>query len=348
MTIALAALYPAYNYIVSGKATTNLYTYIWGYDTIGFGPGHGRHSGRDVRNIQEQGIKVHMRTYEGHSFSRGWDIVKKDAKCYSRDLFGWVMQRDNPPEEIQTGNECLVDKMGLSWVLLPLSHLYPLMTAVTVVRARNPEERIYSSRNAGRILNEFLRRSKWPLLLGLVAACVIGVNVLYWIGAGVYSARYFFEATAALAILSGAGVSALAHIADRLRLRYGVYTLIGIAVGVSALGYTPGRLEPLKGFGNITREPIEQVEQMRYTPDTPVLVIVSGEHHWREIAPFMGITDPYANNEIIGLRDPDQSYVQDLMDRYPDRQIIFMVNERLIPVDIRGRAGFEGEAEPIG
>jgi hypothetical protein len=164
----------------------------------------------------------------------------------------------------------------------------------------------------------------------------------------VYSARYFFEATAALAILSGAGVSALAHIADRLRLRYGVYTLIGIAVGVSALGYTPGRLEPLKGFGNITREPIEQVEQMRYTPDTPVLVIVSGEHHWREIAPFMGITDPYANNEIIGLRDPDQSYVQDLMDRYPDRQIIFMVNERLIPVDIRGRAGFEGEAEPIG
>jgi hypothetical protein len=104
----------------------------------------------------------------------------------------------------------------------------------------------------------------------------------------------------------------------------------------------------LAGFGNITRQPIETVQQMRYTPDTPVLVIVSGPHHWREFATFMAITDPYATNSIIGLRDPDQSYAQGLMDRYPDRQVIFMVNEQLIPVDIRGRAGYDEEPEPVG
>jgi 4-amino-4-deoxy-L-arabinose transferase-like glycosyltransferase len=331
MAIAFGALYPAYNYIVAGSPTQNLYKYIWSYDTIGFGPDHGRHSGRDQLNILQGGIKVHMRTYEGHSLARGWNILKRDGKCYSRDLFGWVMQPDNPPEEIATGNECLVDKLGLSWILLPLSLLFPLMTAIR-------------KRNKSRVLLEY----KWTLLVGILAAAIIGINVLYWIGAGVYSARYFFEATGLLAILSGAGLSALARIADRVQMRWGIYAILGIAVSISVLGYTPKRLAPLAGFGNITRQPIETVQQMRYTPDTPVQVIVSGPHHWREFATFMAITDPYATNSIIGLRDPDQSYAQGLMDRYPDRQVIFMVNEQLIPVDIRGRAGYDEEPEPVG
>ena len=348
MTVVFAAPYPIYNYVVAGSPTENLYTHVWDYDRIGFGPGIGRHSGRDRLLVMQQGIKVHTRTYEGHSLTLGWRNVKKDAKCYSRDLFGWVMQPDNPPATIETGNECVVDRLGLSWVLLPLALLFPMIGAVTVVGARHPERRSYAPRNWLALLMEFARQAKWPLMIGLLALCMILINVFYWIGHGVYSARYLFEATAIVAMLSGAGVSALARLADRVRLRFGVYALLAIAVGMSAIGYSPNRLAYLKGHGNISRDPIEQVEQMRYTSDTPVLVIVSGEHHWREFATFMGITDPYATNDIIGLRDPDQNSSQLLMDRYPDRQVIFLVNEQLIPIDIQGRAGYDQEPPPAG
>jgi Dolichyl-phosphate-mannose-protein mannosyltransferase len=304
-TLVVGALYPAFNYVTTGDPTANLYTLVWAYDRAGFGEGHGRYQGEEYVSYAANGVKVHMQTHAGHSPQRGWKTVKKDAKCYFRDLFGWVGQPDDPPNAILSGNGCLVDQLGYSWILLPFGVI--LMT-----------------------------RRKWSLILLVAAGSIILVNITYWIGAEVYSARYFYEATAAFAIVSGAGLSGLA----RNKMRYGVYALLGILVAMSVITYTPRRLEPLQGYGHISRDPIEEVEKMRYTPNTPVLVIASGDQHWRAIGPFMALTDPYATNEIIGLRDPEQLYSDDLINRYPERQIIFLVEDKLIPVDIPGQAGY--------
>lgn len=317
-TLGVGSLFPAYNYLVSGDPTTNLYTIIWSYDRVGFGEGHGRYSGRLRYESVSNGIKVSLNTHAGHNLERGWRNVKRDLRCYSRDLFGWVQQPDNPPTDFTVNNECLMDKRGVSWALLPFS----LLLIIFGVRNKPPEQPFFWA---------FWRHTRWSLILFLVAACIILIHLAYWIGAGVYSARYYFEATAALALLSGAGLSGLAQLADKFSLRYGVYALFGGLIFMSVVSYTPNRLAALEGYGRITREPIQEVEQRRQSADIPVMVIAYGDHHWRDIAPFMALTDPYTTNDIIGLRDKDQSYAERLIEQHPNRQVIYLINGKFYP-----------------
>jgi hypothetical protein len=326
IAILYALLFPASNYAVVGDPADNLYTRIWSYDTIGFGEGHGRYSGREIYKLADNGIKIYMRSYTGHSPDRGWRNTKRDFKCYSRDLFGWVRQPDDPPREPKLGNDCLMDSPGYSWALLPFSALFLLIT--TPLLPGKTSFRRWASYGW-----RFLEKSRWTVLLLAVAGCIILVQILYWIGAGIYSARYYYEATAALAIVSGAGISGLARFADYFRLRYGVYALLGLAVAFSVIGYSPKRLDPLRGYGRVTRAPLEQMEAMRLSPDTPVLVVAYGNHHWRDLAPFMALTDPHTENEIIGLRDPDANTLDDLIKRYPDRQVFLIVAQKLMLYD---------------
>lgn len=119
VTLALSLTWPAFNYAVTARADesfpaylgrflrgdkdTNLYRYIWDYDRVGFGPGHGR------------------RATTGHTLDIGWRHTKTDLECAARDLFGWAL----PPEDGLTVEQdaCLVSSRGYSWVLLPLGVL---------------------------------------------------------------------------------------------------------------------------------------------------------------------------------------------------------------------------------
>jgi hypothetical protein len=298
---------------------------VWPYDKVGFGEGHGRYGGEEFLSLTRDGQKISLWTHAGHSPRRGWNILRKDSKCYSRDLFGWVPQPDNPPDSFH-GNDCLVDRAGYSWVLLPLTLVYGLW------RVRG------TGGGIGRKLGAFFVVNRWAFLLGLCAASVILVQMSYWIGAGVYSARYYFEATAALALLSGAGAVGLASILRRWGA--GIYALVGIAVLFATVSYTPERLRPLQGYGRISREPLAIVESLRYTPQTPVLVIIAGEQHWRVAGPFMAVTDPYATAPIIGLRDTRNTYAVELIEKYPERQVIFLRETGFEPLHIAGRAGY--------
>lgn len=115
---ALALAWPAFNYRVAGRPgesfpaylvrfargdkDTNLYRFVWDYDRVGFGPGHGRSA-------------------EGHTLEKGWRHTKTDLECAARDLFGWAL----PPEEGLTveDNACLVSSPGYSWLMLPVGLL---------------------------------------------------------------------------------------------------------------------------------------------------------------------------------------------------------------------------------
>lgn len=66
---AVTALYPLYLWIVTGSPTTNLYTLIWPYDRIGFGP--------DISHSN------------GHDLHQGMVNAKNDLLLWYSDLFGW-------------------------------------------------------------------------------------------------------------------------------------------------------------------------------------------------------------------------------------------------------------------
>lgn len=275
-TVVYGALYPAFNYAVTGDPKKNLYELWWGYDKIGFGEGHGRNAG-------------------GHSWYWAKYYLRKDTVCYSRDLFGWVKQPDNPPDSptAVSRNECMVDKAGLSWVLLPL----------------------------GLFLGW---RRRWMWLIALTAGSIIFVTMFYWIGAGVYSARYYYEATALLAIISAIGITGLADMLKGLHLRSGVYMLAVLAIGMSLIGYTPERLDKLYRFGIIGQDQIERVDRLRGDDERPVLIIayLPEIRMWREVGALMAMTSPYLDTEYVLARDPDGSYTAGLLERFKDRQVV--------------------------
>src|SRR5262245_49658855 len=63
-----AALWPVFNQIWTGNWRTNVYTLLWEYDQVGFGPGHG------------------LPSLGGHSLELGWRNARADLTIYMRDL----------------------------------------------------------------------------------------------------------------------------------------------------------------------------------------------------------------------------------------------------------------------
>jgi len=67
--LLVAATQPLYLWAVSGGPFTNLYTLVWPYDRLGFGPGIG--------------------PYEGHTLRQGMINASQDLSLWASDQFGW-------------------------------------------------------------------------------------------------------------------------------------------------------------------------------------------------------------------------------------------------------------------
>jgi hypothetical protein len=67
--IVVSLIQPVFLYVVTGSPTTNLYTMIWPYDRIGFGPGYGPLPG-------------------GHSLEQALYTASRDLREWSSILFG--------------------------------------------------------------------------------------------------------------------------------------------------------------------------------------------------------------------------------------------------------------------
>lgn len=293
--VGVGGLLPAFSYATTGKPTQNLYELIWDYDNIGFGVRHGRQYDQLVES--PPGTKISYR-YGEHTWKKAKNTLKRDLSCYSRDLFGWTTQPDNPPEKpLPSQNECMQDPDtdGLSWLLLPLALIVGW-------------------------------RRRWTFVLFAVAVALIASTLGYWIGAGVYSARYFYEATAVLAILSAAGVAGLAEHLRRYKLiaaEYGVYMLLGLAAAYSLLGFSPDRLNGLHRYDRVSGAQIEAVERLRDGSGRPVLIIAYGSAHWREVGALMAATSPYLDSEYVLARDPDRNTAERLIAMFPGYQVVY-------------------------
>lgn len=64
----IALLQPLWLWLATGSPTTNLYTMVWAYDRIGFGPDVGRF---------------------GHTLPEGLGIARRDLRLWASDLYGW-------------------------------------------------------------------------------------------------------------------------------------------------------------------------------------------------------------------------------------------------------------------
>jgi 4-amino-4-deoxy-L-arabinose transferase-like glycosyltransferase len=64
----IALLQPLYLYLVTGDPLINLYTLVWKYDQVGFGPDFGRH---------------------GHTLQKGLNITRTGLTLWISDSFGW-------------------------------------------------------------------------------------------------------------------------------------------------------------------------------------------------------------------------------------------------------------------
>jgi hypothetical protein len=315
MAILVGLVWPAFNYDVSarrgesfpaylgrflsGDPDTNLYLRIWDYDRVGFGPGHGRRDG-------------------GHTPEVGWRHAQKDLRCATRDTFGWAAPAD--PGVTVEDSACLVTSRGYSWLLLPFGFL------MTVWR-------------------------RWTWLLLALPVSLIVVYIAYWIGGSLYSARYYFEGLTAVALVSAVGLTQLVHLLETGCARLRAYltprhkqrggekrgfdalsprwALCGglIAATIYSLAiFSPARLRPLQGYGRVSQAQIDEVNRLRREPDRPVVVIVWGEHHWREIASLMAVTDPYRDSDIVLARDPDKAHLDTLLAQWPDREKLFYVD----------------------
>ena len=268
--------------------------------------------GRFARGDDDTNLYLRVWTYDrvgfgddigrsGHTLEKGWQHTKTDLRCAARDLFGWAAPA---PDEVDlAANACASSGRGWSWLLLPLGLLMG-------------------------------GRRRWTWLLAALPLGLIVIYIAYWIGGSLYSARYYYEGWSALILVCAVGVTGLARLADRLARRariglqpsWAVYGALAALVVYSLAIFTPARLDPLRGYGRISQARIDEVNRLRREPNRPLVVIVWGEHHWRDVAALMAVTDPHLDSDIVLARDPDQNSLDTLLSQWSGREKLFLVN----------------------
>lgn len=294
--LLVGLIWPWFNYRVSGPPGESFPAYL----------------GRFVRGDDDTNLYLRVWDYDkvgfgddygryGHTLEKGWRHTKTDLRCAARDLFGWAAPA---PDEVDlAANACGSSGRGYSWLLVPLGLLMG-------------------------------GRRRWTWLLAALPASLVVSYVAYWIGGSLYSARYYYEALTAVILICAVGVTELARLADRLARRavtgfrpaWAVYGVLGALVAYSLVVFAPARLEPLRGYGRISQANLDEVNRLRREPGRPLVVIMWGVHHWRDVAALMAVTDPYLDSDIVLARDPDQSNLDTLLAQWRDREKLFFVN----------------------
>jgi 4-amino-4-deoxy-L-arabinose transferase-like glycosyltransferase len=335
LALALAALIPVYNDQAVGDPFANLYTLVWEYDRVGFGPCCGR---------------------SGHTLEKGVRHMRFDLSLTAADLFGWTQPVTDASGQV---DPALVDHwlnqadylpiVGWSWVLLPVGLLTAFgwkrgiamagwiaagvgLLALPFAHPRAPTEpavgylivaALFLWVNAPVLLFRDRARGVAALLVA-VALGLIVLQLAYWIGSQRYSTRYYYEGLISAALLTALPLAAL-H--ERLRARRGRWI---VPLGVSALlmyslfAYSLPRIGVLRGFNLISRDLIVEVERRR-SADRPVLVIVNGEDvRWRAYGALMAQTSPYLDGPIVAARANSAAEREAILARFPDRQVIEM------------------------
>lgn len=326
---ALLLAIPAFNKAATGDSSQNLYLLVWSYDRAGFGEGYGAHT---------------------HTLEKGIRQTRWDLSLTAADLFGWETGSITPEAQ----NHILLEadywpNVGLSWILLPFGlflgfkrrwwtwALWLAVGAVIFMQTTTLSKDLIQNREfsylwvvcgavwmlipfAFLLFGKHDNQVNWTWLLFTIPLALVGLHITYWIGSQRYSTRYYFEALAALALLSAIPLGWLAK-----RWRWPVYTLLTAVLFFSLYTYSMPRIQPLYRFNWVSPELIQDV-QARRTDDRPILVIVTGKDvRWRAYGPLMASTWPLLDSDIVAAWDNQAPGVRDaILKLFPNRQIIEM------------------------
>lgn len=165
------------------------------------------------------------------------------------------------------------------------------------------------------------RRVEAWLLASLLPVLVL-LYALYWVGAWLYGPRYYIEALGALAVLSAAGITALAGQWTPVRRR----RWRGVGVGAVVLTllllnlgfYLPARLRQMSGLYDMRRadgQPLEALALDR------ALVIVHPKSAWTEYGALLRLTPPFADGDLLLAYTRGTETDRKLAQAYADRPV---------------------------
>lgn len=142
----------------------------------------------------------------------------------------------------------------------------------------------------------------------------------YWVGSWLFGPRYYVESLPALAVISAAGffwiVGNLRSGRSRVRIYVSV-ALLTILVTLNLVYYVPARLGGMRGLYQISREPIGRLNQINLGR---ALVLVDA-NRWFEYAPYLLLTQPYKDSELLVAWSPSRERDQVLVQTYDDYEI---------------------------
>ncbi len=279
------ALQPLYLYLVTGSPTTNLYTMVWEYDRVGFGPGFG--------------------LGEGHTLHQALITARQDLRLWSSDLFGWRYTSWIP----------LIPGLIAGWRALPsgkkhrvLLLIGPFISLVVLhlaywIGAKVYGPRYYYEGHAG---------------LSILAALGL-IEVVRWVVIGIGGKRWHTPRDASHhppPLQGGQRQAAL----DKVQLLQTSITfgLLAVLIALNGLTYLPTRLDNWHGLYEITREPLLSELQ----ESGQALVIVRGGR-WVEYAEFFALNSPWYDDPVIAAHDINEDYTSRLIAHFPDREVWF-------------------------
>lgn len=179
------------------------------------------------------------------------------------------------------------------------------------------------------------RRAQAWLLASLLPVLVL-LYALYWVGAWLYGPRYYIEALGALAVLSAAGITALAGEwtpAARRRWRgIGVGALVLMLLFLNLGFYLPARLRQMTALYDMRRadgQPLEALALDR------ALVIVHPQTAWTEYGALLRLTPPFAEGDLLLAYTRGAETDRKVAQAYADRPVFHYYPgdpPRLVPV----------------
>jgi 4-amino-4-deoxy-L-arabinose transferase-like glycosyltransferase len=350
VALVIALAIPIYNQMATGSPTTNLYTLVWSYDKVGFGPDYGKN---------------------GHTLEKGVQFARYDLSLLAGDLFGW--QLGSFTKDIQQGllsNDSYYPIVGVSWLLLlpglvvgykkPWALLWALNVGVWLWWLPSGVE---NNLNAWLLVGVVLlfsplifviddqdHRPTWTWLFMGIMVMLVAVHLAYWIGSQRYSTRYYFEMLSGAVIISALPIAWLIRQLKRPEYKLGVYGVVLAVCIWSLVIYSTPRIDALRGFNRITPALIQEVDRHRKT-DKPLLVLVTGEKgvlpSWRSYGALMAATSPYLDSDIIvaGFDERGLNNRPDIVAQFPDREIIEMGATNVQGGD---NAWFASDCQPHG
>ncbi len=351
-------LWPVFNQLWTGDWKTNVYTLLWSYDTVGFGPGHGVMDG-------------------GHTLEYGWRNARADLGVFMRDLFGFTLSPGI--EKYAEENWGWGAGIGLSWILVLAGLIagrknewvwlfFELFVAIVIAQLTYwIGSTVYGSA-------AYSLRYYYEATFGV--CLVAGYGVVAWAESlrkkqaaasetaiDPVTASHIPERTLVLAQANAVPIDYLNGVRsgraprftsstfmDRLKLAWNKlwpgYIILLVACAASLTGYTPARFqESLAGwpsglfrYNEVGRQQLDAINEMRAkagNPKQPVLIVVlhnpnpAIEDNWRDYGAAMAETSPYLDSDIIVARVFEKEDAPDLIRRFPGRLVLYQIGQNL-------------------